>query len=145
MNFKSSNFTILGSYFNADRIWMQNLFQDCSWIFLKFFLVLRKNCFSEPDDMYSVMKITWKPTNKLGSSRPEESLAVARCEAQGCRFDSQKGGSLFTFFNQALIIFYNMPILMPGLYSNHLYEVAVHHDCSTFVISLQKSRPRANT
>jgi hypothetical protein len=46
------------SYFNADKIWMQNLFQDCSWILRMFFLVFRRNCFSEPDDMYSVMKIS---------------------------------------------------------------------------------------
>lgn len=41
---------------------MQNLFQEVNWIFLMFFLVLRRNCFSEPDDMYSVMKISCKST-----------------------------------------------------------------------------------
>lgn len=41
---------------------MQNLFQEVNWIFLMFFLVLRRNCFSEPDDMYSVMKISYKST-----------------------------------------------------------------------------------
>ena len=41
---------------------MQNLFQEVNWIFLMFFLVLRRNCFNEPDDMYSVMKISCKST-----------------------------------------------------------------------------------
>ncbi len=38
---------------------MHHLFQDPSWIFLLFFLVLRRNCFRDPDDMYSVMKMSY--------------------------------------------------------------------------------------
>ena len=38
-------------------------------------------------------------------------------------------------FNPAIMIVYNVfTILMPLVYSNHLYEVAVHRDCLTLVI-----------
>ena len=37
---------------------MTHRFQDLSWIERLFLLVLRRNCFSDPEDMYSVMKIS---------------------------------------------------------------------------------------
>ena len=43
----------------------------------------------------------------------------------------------FSVFNPAIMIVYNVPILLPVVYTNH-YEVAVHRDCLTIVISLQK-------
>ena len=37
---------------------MTHRFQDLSWIERLFLLVLRRNCFREPEDMYSVIKIS---------------------------------------------------------------------------------------
>ena len=45
-------------YLKADRIWVHHLFHDCSGGFLTLRLVLFRNCFRDPDDMYSVMNIT---------------------------------------------------------------------------------------
>ena len=45
-------------YLKADRICVHHLFQAWSGNFFTFLLVRFRNCFRDPDDMYSVMKIT---------------------------------------------------------------------------------------
>jgi len=37
-----------------------HLVYTLSWNVLLFFFVFFRNCFNEPEDIYSVMKITWK-------------------------------------------------------------------------------------
>jgi len=63
------------NYLKAERIWVHHLFQDCSWIFLLFFLVRLRNCFNDPDDMYSVIKINLG--NLTGPLSPEGPAAEA--------------------------------------------------------------------
>jgi hypothetical protein len=45
-------------YLKADRICVHHLFQAGSGNFFTFLLVRFRNCFRDPDDIYSVMKIT---------------------------------------------------------------------------------------
>lgn len=46
-------------YLSAERICVHHRLQACNGSFLTLRFVLLRNCFREPDDMYSVMKITW--------------------------------------------------------------------------------------
>lgn len=46
-------------YLSADSICVHHLFQACRGSRFTFRLVRFKNCFKEPQDMYSVMNITW--------------------------------------------------------------------------------------
>ena len=50
-------------YLKADNIWVHHLFHACSGGFFTFRLVLFKNCFKEPDDIYSVMNMTYIISN----------------------------------------------------------------------------------
>lgn len=46
------------AYLSADKICVHHRFHACNGSFLTFRLVRFRNCFSEPDDMYSVINIT---------------------------------------------------------------------------------------
>lgn len=55
-------------YLSAERIWVHHLFQACRGSLFTLRLVLFRNCFREPEDMYSVMKMTWKNEYRLHRS-----------------------------------------------------------------------------
>lgn len=53
-------FTRFEFHLSADRICVHHLFHAWRGKRLTFLLVRFKNCFSDPQDIYSVMNITWK-------------------------------------------------------------------------------------
>ena len=87
------------------------------------------------------------PTPGYWNSQTNEARRVAcHCKMWSARSRVwlRRGWFAFHIFNPAIMIVHNMSILMPVVYSNHLYEVANHLDCATIVILLQKWRPRAD-
>ena len=54
--------------FNKETVCLMHLVYTLSWNVLLFFFVFFRNCFNEPEDIYSVMKITWKYNGGLWES-----------------------------------------------------------------------------
>lgn len=57
-----SNRLVLCTYLSADRICVHHRFHAVREIFLTLRLVRFRNCFNEPEDMYSVMNMTCEKT-----------------------------------------------------------------------------------
>lgn len=67
-----SNRLVLCTYLSADRICVHHRFHAVREIFLTLRLVRFRNCFNEPEDMYSVMNMTCE---KIKRTRKQYNIA----------------------------------------------------------------------